>query len=69
MPAGYWAYGNEVAANLTDSLSGPAWAKAVAYMAAFFQILVSLHVSLPPVRHPTLRSCGSLCAGISAVQI
>ena len=43
--AGYWAYGNEVSANLTDSLSGPAWAKALAYMAAFFQILVSLHVS------------------------
>lgn len=40
---GYWAYGNDVGANLTDSLSGPSWAKAVAYMAAFFQILVSLH--------------------------
>ncbi|DBB02144.1 hypothetical protein WJX82_003722 [Trebouxia sp. C0006] len=40
---GYWAYGNDVGANLTDSLSGPPWAKALAYMAAFFQILVSLH--------------------------
>ncbi len=45
LTTGYWAYGNGVAANLTDSLSGPPWAKALAYMAAFFQILVSLHVS------------------------
>lgn len=54
--AGYWAYGNEVSPNLTDSLSGPAWAKAVAYMAAFVQILVSLHVSLAPFRIPYSQS-------------
>ncbi|KAK9807574.1 hypothetical protein WJX72_003132 [[Myrmecia] bisecta] len=40
---GWWAYGNEVTPNLIDSLSGPKWAKALAFMTAFAQIIVSLH--------------------------
>ena len=40
----YWAYGNEVAPNVLDNLSGPKWAVALAYIAGAAQIIVSFHV-------------------------
>ena len=46
---GYWAYGNEVGYNILYSNSGPTWAIALAYVASAAQIIVSFHVSVPPL--------------------
>ena len=43
----YWAYGNDVAPNVLDNLSGPKWAVALAYIAGAAQIIVSFHVIFP----------------------
>ncbi len=43
---GYWAYGNVVSGFILESNSGPKWLVTVAKVAAFFQILVTLHVSI-----------------------
>jgi hypothetical protein len=42
----YWAYGNVVSGFALESNSGPKWLVTVAKVAAFFQILVTLHVSI-----------------------
>jgi hypothetical protein len=42
----YWAYGNAVSGFALESNSGPKWLVTVAKVAAFFQILVTLHVSI-----------------------
>jgi hypothetical protein len=43
---GYWAYGNDVSEYLLYSTSGPTWLVTVANVAAFLQILVTIHVSI-----------------------
>ncbi len=42
----YWAYGNGVSEYLLYSTSGPTWLVTVANVAAFLQILVTIHVSI-----------------------
>lgn len=46
---GYWAYGNTVAPNLISNLSGPNWAKTIAYLGVFIQIIVSFQVYASPI--------------------
>lgn len=43
---GYWAYGNNVAPYMLNSVSGPKPAITVANVAAFLQSIVSLHVRI-----------------------
>jgi len=43
---GYWAYGNGVSEYLLYSAFGPTWLVIVANVAAFLQILVTIHVSI-----------------------
>lgn len=43
------AYGNTVAPNLLTSISGPRWAKTVAYVAVFIQTIVSFQIYASPV--------------------
>lgn len=45
---GYWAYGNDVAPYMLNSVSGPKSAVTVANAAAFLQTIVSLHVRCSP---------------------
>lgn len=44
---GWWAYGTNITPNLliNNGFNGPNWALTIAYIAAFLQIIVSLHVS------------------------
>jgi hypothetical protein len=42
----YWAYGNGVSEYLLYSTSGPTWLVTVANVAAFLQVLVTIHVSI-----------------------
>ncbi|CAK9203061.1 unnamed protein product [Sphagnum troendelagicum] len=46
---GYWAYGNVVSGFILESNSGPKWLVTVAKVAAFFQILVTLHIYALPM--------------------
>lgn len=46
---GYWAYGNTVAPNLITNLSGPKWAKTIAYLGVFIQVIVSFQVYASPI--------------------
>ncbi len=41
----YWAYGNGVSEYLLYSTSGPTWLVTIANVAAFLQVLVTIHVS------------------------
>ena len=43
------AYGNTVAPNLIDNLSGPKWAKTIAYLGVFIQVIVSFNVYASPI--------------------
>ncbi|CAK9209813.1 unnamed protein product [Sphagnum troendelagicum] len=45
----YWAYGNVVSGFALESNSGPKWLVTVAKVAAFFQILVTLHIYALPM--------------------
>ncbi|CAM6012323.1 unnamed protein product [Sphagnum balticum] len=45
----YWAYGNVVSGFVLESNSGPKWLVTVAKVAAFFQILVTLHIYALPM--------------------
>ena len=43
------AYGNTVAPNLITNLSGPKWAKTIAYLGVFIQVIVSFQVYASPI--------------------
>ncbi|KAH9536388.1 hypothetical protein CY35_17G105600 [Sphagnum magellanicum] len=45
----YWAYGNVVSGFVLESNTGPKWLVTVAKVAAFFQILVTLHIYALPM--------------------
>ncbi|KAH9313218.1 hypothetical protein KI387_028253, partial [Taxus chinensis] len=46
---GYWAYGSSVSDYLLDELSGPKWAKILANVAVYLQVIVSQHMFCSPV--------------------
>ncbi|KAJ8764010.1 hypothetical protein K2173_004887 [Erythroxylum novogranatense] len=45
---GYWAYGSSTSSYLLNNASGPAWAKAFANVAAFFQATINFHILACP---------------------
>ncbi|XP_027159823.1 proline transporter 2-like isoform X1 [Coffea eugenioides] len=46
---GYWAYGSDTQTYLLNSVSGPAWVKTLANIAAFLQTVIALHIFASPM--------------------
>ncbi|KAG1365830.1 Proline transporter 1 [Cocos nucifera] len=46
---GYWAYGSSTSTYLLNSVSGPAWVRAMANIAAFLQTVIALHIFASPM--------------------
>lgn len=42
---GYWAYGSKSSSYLLYNVSGPVWLRGLANLTAFFQSIITLHVS------------------------
>ncbi|KAK9090694.1 hypothetical protein Sjap_023871 [Stephania japonica] len=46
---GYWAFGSSTSSYLLNSISGPAWVKIMANLAAFLQTVIALHIFASPM--------------------
>ncbi|KAJ0796650.1 putative amino acid transporter, transmembrane domain-containing protein [Helianthus annuus] len=46
---GYWAFGNGASSYLLNSVNGPVWVKTSAYISAFLQSVIALHIFASPM--------------------